>query len=59
MKKILETKTQKIFATISLIWIVFIYGASMTGYSKDTEFFFGAGLAPLILGWGIYYIWKK
>ena len=57
MKKILNTTKEKIWATISLVWLVFIYAATMTGYSKDTQSFFIIGLGPIVLGWGIYYIW--
>ena len=57
MKKLLETTKEKIWATISLIWLVIMYASTMTGYSKDTEGFFLLGLGPIVLGWGIYYIW--
>ena len=57
MKKLLETKKQKIWATISLVWLVLMYAGNMAGYSKDPETFFIFGLMPIILGWGIYYIW--
>ncbi len=57
MKKLLETTKEKIWATISLVWLVIMYAATMTGSSKDTEGFFMLGLGPIVLGWGIYYIW--
>lgn len=57
MKKFLQTTKEKAWATISLIWLVIIYAATMTSYSKDTESFFIIGLGPIILGWGIYFIW--
>ena len=31
----------------------------MTGRYKDTQGFFIFGLMPLIIGWGIYYIWYE
>ena len=57
MKKFLQTTKEKVFATISLIWLIIIYASTMTGYSKDTEGFFIIGLGPVVLGWGIYIIW--
>ena len=48
MKKFLQTTKEKVFATISLIWLVIIYASTMTGYSKDTEGFFIIGLGPVV-----------
>ena len=31
----------------------------MTGYDIDFQLFFIIGLIPLIIGWGIYFIWQK
>ena len=59
MKKFLNSRTEKISASISLIWLVIIFTGTMTGRSKDTQGFFIFGLMPLIIGWGIYYIWYE
>ena len=57
MRKFLETKRQKIWASASLVWLVLMYAGTMTGYSKDSESFFIFGLAPIVIGWGIHIIW--
>ena len=59
MKKFLNSRTEKISASISLIWLVIIFAGTMTGRYKDTQGFFIFGLMPLIIGWGIYYIWYE
>ncbi len=59
MKKFLNSRTEKISASISLVWLVIIFASTMTGRYKDTQGFFIFGLTPLIIGWGIYYIWYE
>jgi hypothetical protein len=59
MNNFFNSKNKKISATISLVWLVFWYAVTMTGYNKDFQIFFIFGLIPLIIGWGIYFIWQK
>ena len=59
MNNFFNSKNKKISATISLIWLVFWYAVTMTGYDIDFQLFFIIGLIPLIIGWGIYFIWQK
>ena len=57
MKKYLQTKKEKIWATVSLIWLVLSYAIFMAGRRPDTESFFIFGLMPVVIGWGVYIIW--
>lgn len=57
MRKYLQTKKEKIWATISLIWLVLSYAIFMAGRRPDTESFFIFGLMPVVIGWGVYIIW--
>ena len=59
MNNFFNSKNKKISATISLVWLVFWYAVTMTGYDIDFQLFFIIGLIPLIIGWGIYLIWQK
>ena len=59
MNNFFNSKNKKISATISLVWLVFWYAVTMTGYDIDFQLFFIIGLIPLIIGWGIYFIWQK
>ena len=59
MNNFFNSKKKKISATISLVWLVFWYAVTMTGYDIDFQLFFIIGLIPLIIGWGIYFIWQK
>ena len=59
MNNFFNSKNKKISATISLVWLVFWYAVTMTGYDKDFQIFFIIGLIPIIIGWGIYFIWQK
>lgn len=59
MNNFFNSKNKKISASISLVWLVFWYAITMTGYDKDFQIFFIIGLIPLIIGWGIYLIWQK
>lgn len=56
MKKYLQSKKEKIWATISLVWALFFYGMLMTGYNKDPQAFFMT-ILPVLIGWGVYIIW--
>ena len=49
----------KIFALVSVVWIIITYAALMTGFSKDAATFLIIGILPLVIGWGIYLIRKK
>ena len=53
------SKMAKIFALISVVWLIIIYAATMTGYGKETDIFLIIGVLPLVIGWGIYIIKKK
>ena len=59
MDKFFNSRNKKISASVSLVWLVFWYAVTMTGYNKDFQIFFIFGLIPLIIGWGIYFIWQK
>jgi hypothetical protein len=59
MDNFFNSKAKKVSASVSLVWIVFWYAITMTGYNKDFQVFFIFGLMPLIIGWGIYFIWQK
>jgi hypothetical protein len=61
MNDLLKTKKQKIWGTISLVWIFFITLLSNVEayYGFKWALFFYAGILPIALGWGIYFIWKK
>ena len=59
MNNFFNSKNKKISATISVVWLVFWYAVTMTGYDIDFQLFFIIGLIPLIIGWGIYFIWQK
>jgi preprotein translocase subunit Sss1 len=59
MNNFFNSKNKKISATISLVWLVFWYAITMTGYDKDFQIFFIIGLIPIIIGWGVYFIWQK
>lgn len=59
MNDFFNSKNKKISATISLVWLVFWYAVTMTGYDKDFQIFFIIGLIPIIIGWGVYFIWQK
>jgi hypothetical protein len=59
MNNFFNSKNKKISATISLVWLVFWYAITMTGYDRNFQLFFIIGLIPLIIGWGIYFIWQK
>ena len=59
MSKKNMSKMAKIFALISVVWLIIIYAATMTGYGKETDIFLIIGILPLIIGWGIYIIRKK
>ena len=59
MNNFFNSRNKKISATISLVWLVFWYAITMTGYDKDFQIFFIIGLIPIIIGWGIYLIWQK
>jgi hypothetical protein len=59
MNNFFNSKNKKISATVSLVWLVFWYAVTMTGYDIDFQLFFIIGLIPLIIGWGIYFIWQK
>ena len=59
MNKFFNSRNKKVSASVSLVWLVFWYAATMTGYNKDFQIFFIFGLIPLIIGWGIYFIWQK
>jgi len=59
MSKKNMSKMAKIFALISVVWLIIIYAATMTGYGKETDIFLIIGILPLVIGWGIYIIRKK
>jgi hypothetical protein len=61
MIDLLKTKKQKIWATISLVWIFLITLLSTVEayYGFKWMLFFNAGILPISLGWCIYFIWKK
>ena len=59
MSKKNMSKMAKIFALISVVWLIIIYAATMTGYGKETDIFLIIGVLPLVIGWGIYIIRKK
>jgi hypothetical protein len=59
MNKFFNSRNKKVSASVSLVWLVFWYAVTMTGYNKDFQIFFIFGLIPLIIGWGIYFIWQK
>ena len=59
MNKFFNSRNKKVSASVSLVWLVFWYAATMTGYDKNFQLFFIIGLIPLIIGWGIYFIWQK
>ena len=59
MSKKNMSKMAKIFALISVVWLIIIYAATMTGYGKETDIFLIIGVLPLVIGWGIYIIKKK
>ena len=59
MDKFFNSRNKKVSASVSLVWLVFWYAVTMTGYNKDFQIFFIFGLIPLIIGWGIYFIWQK
>ena len=59
MSKKNMSKMAKIFALISVVWLIIIYAATMTGYGKETDIFLIIGVVPLVIGWGIYIIRKK
>ena len=56
MSKKNMSKMAKIFALISVVWLIIIYAATMTGYGKETDIFLIIGILPLVIGWGIYII---
>ena len=59
MNKFFNSRNKKVSASLSLVWLFFWYSVTMTGYNKDFQIFFIFGLIPLIIGWGIYFIWQK
>jgi len=59
MNKFLNSRNKKISATVSLVWLVFWYANTMTGYDKNFQLFFIIGLIPIIIGWGVFFIWQK
>ena len=59
MSKKNMSKMAKIFALISVVWLIIIYAATMAGYGKETDTFLIIGVLPLVIGWGIYIIRKK
>ena len=54
------SKKVKVWGLISLVWLLIIYSATMTGsaYSRDTGAFIWLALIPLVIAWGIYFIKK-
>ena len=59
MNKFFNSRNKKVSASVSLVWLVFWYATTMTGYDRNFQLFFIIGLIPLIIGWGIYFIWQK
>ena len=59
MSKKNMSKMAKIFALISVVWLIIIYATTMVGYGKETDIFLIIGVLPLVIGWGIYIIRKK
>ena len=53
------TKTEKIFALVSAVWLIIMYAILMTSYTKETGTFLIVGVVPVVIGWGIYFIRKK
>tara|TARA_B100000029_G_C16866272_1_gene701292 strand:+ start:63 stop:236 length:174 start_codon:yes stop_codon:yes gene_type:complete len=56
MSKKNMSKMAKIFALISVVWLIIIYAATMTGSGKEFDIFLIIGILPLVIGWGIYII---
>jgi|LauGreDrversion4_1035100.scaffolds.fasta_scaffold16993_3 hypothetical protein len=61
MNDLLKTKKQKIWATVSIIWIFLIILLANVDayYGFKWTLFFCMGILPIALGWGIFFIWKK
>jgi hypothetical protein len=60
MNNFLKTKQQKIWATVSVIWIFLTtLFANLNGYHFEWSIFLYMGFLPVVLGWTIYFIWKK
>ena len=53
------TKTAKIFALVSAVWLIIMYAVLMTSYTKETGAFLIVGVVPVVIGWGVYFIRKK
>jgi|GEM_PF-3709431 hypothetical protein len=60
MNNLFSKKSEKVWATISIIWLAFIVLVASGGYySFQWDIFFAAGILPVVVGWGIYLVWKK
>ena len=61
MKKIKQQKSKKIkiFLLLSTIWLLLIYTIVASDPYADVPFFMIAGVLPLLIGWGIYWVKKN
>jgi len=61
MKKIKQPKSKKIkvFVLLSAIWLLLIYTIVASDPYADVPFFMVAGVLPLLIGWGIFWIKKS
>jgi hypothetical protein len=60
MNNFFKTKSEKVWATISAVWIFLVTVLSnVDSYSFNWSALFLGGILPVSLGWIIYFIWKK
>jgi hypothetical protein len=52
-------KIAKIFAVLSVVWLIIIFAIASDSFGFAWTEFVVVGLLPLVIGWGIYWVVKK
>ena len=52
-------KIAKTFVVLSVAWLIIVFGIAADNYRFNWTEFVVAGSLPLVVGWGIYWVFKK